>query len=533
MSIFTKVPILKVPHSTINLSCENTLTMDFGQLVPIYKKRCYPGDKIRMNSTAFVQFMPMLAPVRADIDVFIHHFFVPYRLLWNDFEDFITGGKDGTANPAPPVFDLNNYTSKGVTDNQASIPGSLFDYLNFPTTNLPRNSRHEYDSTKPFYCSSLPFRAYQKIFNDYYRDENLTDEVVINLNSGPESIQSFARLNQLRYRAWRKDYFTSALPFVQRGRAVEVTSSDQLVKLKALTGYTMFLDSSGNPIRDADIKTNHNGEIVGPNDEPIYFDPAGSLGLDGGLFTINDLRNYTAVQRFLEINARGGSRYMESILAHFNVYGNDARLQRAEYLGGGKTPVITSDVKQLSQSTTDSQLGEMAGTAVSAGGDNHFTYNCKEHGILMSIASVLPRSQYFQGVEREEVFADKTEWFFPEFQNLGEQPIYMHELYFQPGENLDTQKEVFGYTPRYAELKFKLNEVHGQMRQSLLHWHLARYFGNKPGLNDEFIRMTPDQAKRIFAVTDTSALSNHLICSFGNHVIMRRPVIKNPIPKLI
>lgn len=151
----------------------------------------------------------------------------------------------------------------------------------------------------------------------------------------------------------------------------------------------------------------------------------------------------------------------------------------------------------------------------------------------MSIMSITPRAQYFQGISREDVFDDKLDWYWPEFQQLGEQAIRMHEIYYDPKLNVDSNMATFGYTPRYAELKTRQSEVHGQFRTSLLHWHLGRNFGSAPGLNDNFIRVTPEQASRIFAVTDTSAENNHLLVSVQNNLRMRRPLMKNPIPALI
>lgn len=525
MSIFTTVPMQKVRYNSFRLDNENTLTCDAGQLIPVFCRRLFPGDKIRMNSTAFVEFLPMLAPVRSDIDVTIHHFFVPYRLIWDDFEDWITGGKDGTARPDPPKFNL-----AARWKDKTAVPGSLYDYLNYPTN----NDNTTYSTIQSYFVSSLKLRAYQQIFNDYYIDLNLTDEVDFSRGSGNETTVTLPKIDKIRYRAWRKDYFTSALPFTQRGQAVQVQTADTLVKLKSLTPYTMFKHADGTLVRDSDIKTDHDGNITDNDGSAIFFDPNGTLGLDGGLFTIEDLRHYTAVQRFLEVNARGGSRYMENILSHFNVLGKDARLQRAEYLGGGKTPVIVGSIKQTSSSQDGTNaLGEMAGTAASAGGNNAFTYRATEHGIIMSIMSITPRATYFQGIDREDLFDDKTEWFWPEFQHLGEQDIKNCELYFDPVANADTNNATFGYSPRYAEYKFSKNEVHGQMRSTLMYWHLARNFGNLPTLSDEFVRVKPGQVARIFANMGTDLTDNHMVVTVGNYVKMLRPMLKNPIPKLL
>lgn len=521
-SIFTSVKPNKPSYAKHNLSNINTLTMDFGQLIPIYTKRVYPGDHFRMNTNVFVEFMPMVFPVRAEIDVFIHHFFVPYRLIWNEFEDFITGGPDGTSAPTPPYFTINKV---GTTTNLKH--GSLYDYLNFPTFTSNPNTDNE------MRVSSLKLRAYQLIFNEYYRDENLSEPIPINLNSGLDNYLQLQKLGSIRYRAWRKDYFTSALPFAQRGGAVQIATQDTLVKLKSKIGYLSIVDANGAPVREEDLHTNHDGQLVDIDDSPVYLDPGRTLGIDGGLFTVNDLRNYARVQQWLEMNARGGSRYIEQILMHFGVIGDDARLQRPEYLGGGKLPVMVQTIKQTSATVGNSYLGDHGGNAIAVGGDNFFSKYFKEHGLIMSIASVLPRSQYFQGIEREDIFTNKFDWYYPTFAHLGEQEIYNAELYYDPNENADVNLSAFGYAPRYSELRYKPNEVHGQMRGSLLNYHLARVFANRPNLNEGFIRMNPDQASRIFAVTDTSAESNHLICTFNNTVSAVRPVPRMATPKII
>lgn len=526
-SIFTSIPKTRLKRYKYNLGNINNLTTDFGILTPVYSKLFYPGDSIRGNANIFCEFMPMLAPIRAEIDIFVHHFVVPLRLIWDDFEDFITGGAKGDAKPILPQFNL----SQMYLGNR-SLPGSLYDYLGFPTRLDTDN--YSPSDIKPYYVSALKFRAYQQIFNDYYIDLNLTDPIEFSTSSGIVSSNDMRVLEQLRYRAWRKDYFTSALPFAQRGGAVQIQGPDMLVQLQSALGDPLFVDSLGRPVKSEDIKTNESGFVINSEGSPVYFDPNGSLGVGSqSMFTVDQLRQYLAVQRQLEIDARGGSRYIENILANFGVLGDDARLQRAQYIGGGKQPVMVQAVVQTSASDdqTGQNLGEKAGNAISSGSDNFFSHFFKEHCIFMSIMSILPKSHYFQGVEREDTFKDRFEFYWPTFQHLGEQPIKNSELFFNPTTS-DNDDE-FGYTPRYSELKWKANEIHGQFRTSLLYYHTARAFANRPVLNDNFIRMTPEDVSRVFAVTDTSSVANHLLITVKNNVSALRPIMRSAIPKII
>jgi hypothetical protein len=217
--------------------------------------------------------------------------------------------------------------------------------------------------------------------------------------------------------------------------------------------------------------------------------------------SINDLRQAFRLQEFLEKNARGGSRYIEVIKSHFGVTSSDARLQRPEYLGGGKSPVTISEVLQTSDPVNQDSTpqGNMAGHAINVGGGNRFTYRAQEHGYIIGIMSIMPKTAYFQGTPKHFTKFDKFDYYFPSFAHLGEQPILTGELWTQ-GTVKDDQ--IFGYTPRYAEYKHQLSSVHGEFKTSLKYWHMAREFETQPYLNEEFINANP--TKRIFAVTDES-----------------------------
>ena len=540
--IFSKIPVATLKRSKQRIGNQNTLTMDFGQLIPGYCKLLYPGDTIRGNTIPYVEFMPMWHPIRADVDVYVHHFVVPLRLIWSDFELFITGGRLGDDNPDMPASGIGGITPDGtpilpqfnlsqmMLGNRA-VAGSLYDYLNYPT----KNSSSDFPGdVKPYYVSGLKFRAYCQIFNDYYIDRNLSEPINFTKLSGVMTSAQMRTIDQILYRAWRKDYFTSALPFAQRGGAVQIQSPDMLIELKSTLSNPLFVTETGLPVREEDIKTNQDGAIVDSEGNPVFFDPNGTLSMSGGsIFTVEDLRNYLAVQRQLERDAVGGSRYIENILANFGVKGKDARLQRAEYVAGSKTPVMVSSVRQTSETTEGNELGQDAGIAVASGGNNFFTYFATEHCYFMTIVSVIPKASYYQGVEREDLFKDRFDFYWPTFQHLGEQSIKNSELYFDPTDTAENNDATFGYAPRYAEMKFKLNEIHGQMRSSLLDWHLARSFANRPNLNENFIRVTPDDASRIFSVTDTSSVSNHLIVTLYNDFYALRPCLNNPQPKII
>lgn len=535
-NIFNSIRLKRPKRNVFNLSYENKLTMNMGELVPIMCMPIVPGDKFRVNTEALVRLAPLVAPMMHRVNVYTHYFFVPNRLVWNEWEDFITKGIDGEDAPVFPYF--------APTDGWASVKSeslfrkyftdsSLWDYLGLPSLSgvgsINYNVTNGVVFPNSFKVSALPFRAYQLIYNEYYRDQNLTDPVEFSLGSGSAAVD-FDNLILLRRRAWEKDYFTSALPWLQRGPEVTVpvggVFGDVVLKDGFIDGnftnYQRILDKDGNPLA---VNTNGSQLLqsgtnpiggtpsrpgalqVGNSSQEIasqqgaYFDPNGSLTINGNEtgISIQDLRTSNALQRWFERNARGGSRYIEQILAHFGVRSSDARLQRPQFLGGGKMPIAVSEVLQTSQTTESSPQANMSGHGISAGVNNGFRHYFEEHGYVIGLMSIMPRTGYQQGVPRDFTKFDNMDFYFPEFAHLSEQEIKNQELYVS---NDPTYNEgTFGYTPRYAEYKYHESEAHGDFRGNMSFWHLNRIFEDKPNLNTTFVECNP--SNRVFATSKT------------------------------
>jgi hypothetical protein len=513
-------------RQVFDLSHDVKLSLDMGQLIPIYVEDIVPGDKFRVRTEVMLRFAPMLAPIMHRVNVFTHFFFVPYRLLWKDWEDFITGGRTGTVSPVFP--------RAVVTQSGSVSKGTLFDYLGYPAgQSLPANN---------ISFSILPFLGYQLIYDQYYRDQNLESSVIEHLlpwNSGvvQYSISELSGGNgvtALRRRAWEKDYFTSALPWAQRGGEVNLPFSGQ-------APVDWCVESSGKKIGvlggvtgtggTADLSSVNVSDATGAIPSSTHLDASVDFS-NASSITINDLRRSIKLQEWLEKNAKGGARYIEQIFSHFGVKSSDARLQRAEFLGGGKTPVMISEVLQTSASfdvTPDvrtTPLASMAGHGISVGSTHEFTRSFEEHGLVFGIMSVMPRTSYQQGTPRMFTKFDKFDYYFPEFAHLGEQEIKNKELYTTNDQNYN--EGTFGYTPRYAEYKYRESRVCGDFRDQLNYWHLGRIFSSAPNLNDTFIKPDIESLNRIFAVQDDK--TQHLWCQVYHNIKAVRPMPKFGTP---
>jgi hypothetical protein len=437
----------------------------------------------------------------------MHYFFVPNRILWSNWESYITNANSGIVAPFIPS---NNFEPQYASSYPTSA--RMADYLGVPTpangsTNTPLNG--------------LPFAAYQAIYNEYYRDQNLVAPIDYKLSDGNNATtaQKVLDLTSLRLRAWEHDYFTASLPFAQKGPAVDIP----LGQVELNDGTT-----SGT-IRKASDRAGQSGDLTSAtftsefqvNGTPAVYDPNGSLDVQPT--TINELRRAFRLQEWLEKNARGGTRYIENILAHFGVKSSDARLQRPEYITGVKSPVVVSEVLQTGQSDTTPQ-GNLAGHGISVSSGRTGSYYCEEHGYIIGIMSVMPKTAYQQGIPRTFLKNDPLDYFWPSFAHIGEQEVQLQELYAYTSNKEDT----FGYVPRYAEYKYMPSRVAGDFRNTLDYWHLGRIFASEPALNQDFIECTPDATSRIFAVEDPDA--QKLYCHVLNKIKAVRPMPKYGTP---
>jgi len=532
-NIFSAVQNTKVKSNTFDLTHDVKMSTEFGKLTPCCVMECMPGDSVNVSGNALVRLAPMLAPVMHRANVYIHYFFVPNRILWNNWEDFITGGREGTSNPTAP------YISLGISGQPV---GSLADYLGIP---VGENLSALYNTD----INALPFAAYQKIYNDYYRDQNfiapVTDELVDGNNQ-----PTITELTAVRNRAWEHDYFTSALPWTQRGVEVLLplgTSADLVPKEDASGDVYQFFRQRASPHNpdnawwnlgsptDVAFQGNNTGDSGNFIPKPSgYVASPGYIAIEDShqvdlstatAATVIELRRALKLQEWLEKNARGGARYIEAIKVHFGVDSSDKRLQRAEYIGGFQSPIKFSEVLQTSE-TSGTPQANMAGHGVSVGGSKSYKYYAEEHGFLMGILSVLPRTAYQQGLPRMFTRTDKFDYPFPSFAHIGEQEILKQEV--RMTNNSSDNTDVWGYTPRYAEWKYIPNRVAGQFRTTLDFWHMGRKWSSFPNLNQNFIEMNYQEVERIFAVP--SAEEDHLWLQVLNVLKVGRklPVFDNP-----
>ncbi len=508
-NFLNSVKVFKPRTNVFDLSHDVKLSCNMGLLIPTLALDCVPGDSVQLGCESLVRLAPMVAPMMHRVDVYMHYFFVPNRILWDNWKNFVTNTKVAGSVPAHPWLD---YGTPEATNNP------ILDYMGLPFiagSNRPR-------------VSALPFAAYNCIYNEYYRDQNLVPEVDYKCIDGDNG--GNVEFYQIRRRAWEHDYFTAALPFAQKGDAVEIPISGDVV-LKSGTG--------ANIVRNADRTgaaqtLSGKGLAVGATTSPLVNDPSGgstpSAVIDpNGQWevqnadtTINDLRKAYALQRFLEKLARGGSRLTEYIRVMFGVTSSDARLQRPEYITGTKSPMVISEVLNTT-GTTDAPQGTMAGHGASVTNGKYGHYYCEEHGYIMGIMSIMPKTAYQQGIPKHFLRLNSSwDYFTPDFANIGEQEILQKEVYVDSA----TPDATFGYIPRYGEYKFMQNRVCGDFKNTLDFWHMGRIFGSDPALNQDFVECNP--TLRVFADTDETI--DHVWCHVAHNIQMRRLMPKYGTP---
>lgn len=558
MSLFTEVHF-KVPKShKFSRSRENHLTCNFGQIVPALTEEVYPSDIFRIRTEASIKLAPLKAPFMGRIDAYMHFFFIPNRLLYSNWEGFITGGTQGTiqsvkdytdpSNPSPleavaPNFDFGDLFTHGDL-----VQGRLTDYFCLPSTNAslgftPASSGGSKPTDLPP-INALPFLAYRKVFSDWYRDELLDPTEFSPVGDGKldPSTGVGADILTMRYRCWKKDYFTSARNDTQLGPDQSVPVSGKLVGNDTfrLSTATALSQTSGVSLsknsEEQDLTTNRfNYNAVSGGFNTRYVD---GISLEEAGILINDLRRSLKLQEWGEKNMRGGNRYIENIFNHFGVRSSDARLQRSQYLGGMKIPVVVGEVLQSVGETGNSQtinnenaVGVRGGVASAAGVTQGIKFRSEEHGFILGLLSIMPHTSYFQGIPR--YMADRWDRFgyaWPEFSNLGEQDVYNWEIFVSNSNNTGT----FGYQSRYADMKSSVgSEIHGEFRTSLAYWHNARIFTSRPSLNNNFVNFGNDAGangmNRVFAVT-SNTLASHFYCHLFNHVKIVRKFSKYGTP---
>lgn len=494
-----------------NLSHNKLFSCNMGQLIPATCVEVLPGDSFKHHTKFLVRVSPLLAPMYHKVRIRAHHWFVPYRLLWTEWENFITGGPGNDDNPTYPTV---------ITPLGGIQEGSLADYLGVQVGS----------DVAGFNLDALQFRAYAMIFNEYYRDQDLQTELPISKASGVDTTTS----TDLQNVCWQKDYFTSARPTPQKGPDITIPLGSDAPIVPTGNARPTFRN-------DGSTFTSNVWTAAGepemyfsgnaPNTEQMrWADPKLQADLaNADAATINELRAAFAIQRFAENRDRFGSRYPE-YLASLGVKSSDARLQRPEYLGGGVQNLSISEVLQTAPNqdeggeSTDVGVAEMKGHGIAAMRSNSYRYFFEEHGLVMTLFSVLPDTGYSQGIPKRMLRRSRFDFWQKELQNIGQEAIQKQELV---ADNPLVATEPWGYVDRNESYRRIPNTIAGEFRSVLNYWHMYRKFDALPSLNGDFVKSDP--TNRVYASTAT----DQLLVYADHTLIAKRLITDNPTPIVI
>lgn len=536
MSRFSSVPTIRAPRSKFNLSYGVKTSMNVGTLYPVYLQEIYPGDTFNVDTTFVARVSSsFLRPVMDNLFIDFMYFFVPHRLVFEDFPS-VLGENKKSAWAAPEETFVPSNSSVDQQGAGSVAPKSVADYLGLP----PKFQGVGF--------SILPFRAFAKIYDDWFRDENLIDPMLIhtgnwvnseNLNNNPWSPSNYT--GKLPHVAKFHDTFTSALPNTQKSAepvGVPLSSNAPIVASDTMhNGGVLRFSSSVSEFGPADLQTtSYTSSVPGgllavpsaaaPSGTPFVTQNNMVADLaQAGLVSVTDLRYAFQLQRILERSARAGTRYSEYLLSAFGVLSPDARLQRSEYLGGKRMPISVQQVAQTTRGTTqDEELGSLGAFSLT-NGKCGYQKGFVEHGYVIGVACIRQYHTYQQGIEKFWQRLSRFEFYDPILANISEQPIYKSELYgIGAAHNGDIKDEVFGFQEAWYDLCSRQNIVTGDMRSdsstSLDVWHFADDYSNAPTLNEQFITETPTYVDRTLAVPSTS-LDQFIVDIYHNQSAIR------------
>lgn len=556
---FNSIRSLVPKRSRRTLVDERSFDYDIGQAIPVEFRDMVPGDNFKVYFNVINRFKPLVSPVMGKLDFWAFYFFVPYRNLDPNFERGITGGDDEDLDEEgnPVVFDYS-FPSIGSNFSDVNVQivkkYSLMDYAGLPI-GLASNS--------PIakMCTDYFIRAYHSIYNEWFRDENLQRKrkLMVTKRDFDNSLVPSTTVDQEEYGifnvAWKKDYFTSALLSQQKGIAPSLPLSGELPVYWTLnSGVNSDGYGYGNFISGKDTVTHAqfggvvdkytvsaDGTTLKHAPTYVYTDGSGSVGerpvsddvmaninglvrlQNGTTFDVSELRTVIQIQKILERANRTGSRYTEYLRSFFSVSPKDSRLQRPEFIGARKVPVVINEVLQTSQTTDSSAQGTQAGHGISVASNYVGKYFAEEYGCLVGIVFCRPTPLYTQGVNRQWFKKSRYDFYLPQLCNLSEQGIYAGELYV---DNTDDDTKIWGFQGRWNEMRAGTSLACGAMRDTYAYWNFSRHFDIRPELDADFIECKPSESKKIYAVQSEPGI----ICQFATILDAVRPITAYPEP---